>query len=48
MSDIDKEISEMKLLVNARARTVATEFLSGVRHLTRSCTYLTYRLSPAV
>ena len=30
MSDIDKEISEMKLLVNSRARTVAAEFLQQV------------------
>ena len=27
MEEIDKEISEMKLLLNARARTVAEEFL---------------------
>mmetsp|Transcript_8415 Transcript_8415/g.12799 ORF Transcript_8415/g.12799 Transcript_8415/m.12799 type:complete len:170 (+) Transcript_8415:51-560(+) len=28
MEDVDKEISEMKLAVNARARIVATEFLT--------------------
>ena len=28
MEEVDKEISEMKLQVNARARTVASEFLS--------------------
>lgn len=27
MQDIDKEISEMKLAINARARIVAEEFL---------------------
>ena len=30
MEDIDKEISEMKLSVNARARIVAQEFLKSV------------------
>lgn len=33
MEEIDKEISEMKLSVNARARIVAEEFLKNVsRH----------------
>jgi hypothetical protein len=27
MEDIDKEISAMKIAINGRARTVATEFL---------------------
>lgn len=31
MEEIDKEISEMKLSVNARARIVAEEFLKRVR-----------------
>lgn len=31
MEEIDKEISEMKLAVNARARIVAEEFLKNVR-----------------
>lgn len=30
MEEIDKEISEMKLSVNARARIVAEEFLKNV------------------
>lgn len=30
MTDIDKEVSEMKLQVNARARICAESFLSGV------------------
>lgn len=34
MEEIDKEISEMKLSVNARARIVAEEFLKNV-----SCTF---------
>ena len=29
MEDIDKEISEMKMMVNWRARTVSDEFLSA-------------------
>lgn len=33
MEEIDKEISEMKLSVNARARIVAEEFLKNVSHL---------------
>uniref|UniRef100_A0A8C8FCN4 Actin-related protein 2/3 complex subunit 4 n=1 Tax=Oncorhynchus tshawytscha TaxID=74940 RepID=A0A8C8FCN4_ONCTS len=33
MEEIDKEISEMKLSVNARARIVAEEFLKNVRLL---------------
>lgn len=32
MEEIDKEISEMKLSVNARARIVAEEFLKNVRN----------------
>uniref|UniRef100_A0AAY4CBH1 Actin-related protein 2/3 complex subunit 4 n=1 Tax=Denticeps clupeoides TaxID=299321 RepID=A0AAY4CBH1_9TELE len=32
MEEIDKEISEMKLSVNARARIVAEEFLKNVLH----------------
>ncbi len=31
MEDIDKEISEMKITLNARARVVAEEFLKNVR-----------------
>ena len=33
MEDIDKEISEMKITLNARARIVAEEFLKNVRQL---------------
>lgn len=33
MEEIDKEISEMKLSVNARARIVAEEFLKNVRNV---------------
>ena len=29
MEDIDKEISAMKIAINARARVVATEFLKA-------------------
>ena len=31
MEEIDKEISEMKISLNARARIVAEEFLKNVR-----------------
>jgi actin related protein 2/3 complex subunit 4 len=31
MEDVDKEISEMKISLNARARIVAEEFLKEVR-----------------
>ncbi len=31
MTDIDKEISEMKLMVNARARISAESFMARVR-----------------
>uniref|UniRef100_A0A8C2U1P7 Actin-related protein 2/3 complex subunit 4 n=1 Tax=Coturnix japonica TaxID=93934 RepID=A0A8C2U1P7_COTJA len=37
MEEIDKEISEMKLSVNARARIVAEEFLKNVRLRGCSC-----------
>lgn len=37
MEEIDKEISEMKLSVNARARIVAEEFLKNVSYIF-SCT----------
>ena len=33
MEEIDKEISEMKISLNARARIVAEEFLKNVRIL---------------
>lgn len=50
MEEIDKEISEMKLSVNARARIVAEEFLKNVSHsfsgheseMTRSCFNVLY------
>jgi actin related protein 2/3 complex subunit 4 len=32
MEDVDKEISEMKLSLNARARIVAESYLSTVSH----------------
>jgi len=31
MEDVDREISEMKLSLNARARTVAESYLTAVR-----------------
>ena len=34
MEEIDKEISEMKISLNARARIVAEEFLKNVRPIT--------------
>lgn len=37
MEEIDKEISEMKLSVNARARIVAEEFLKNVSNLFSPC-----------
>lgn len=40
MEDVDKEISEMKLSLNARARIVAESYLSTVRSH-----YLTVNLS---
>jgi hypothetical protein len=40
MEDVDREISEMKLSLNARARTVAESYLTAVR---ASC--FTYTLS---
>ena len=33
MEEIDKEISEMKISLNARARIVAEEFLKNVRNV---------------
>ncbi len=36
MEDVDKEISEMKLSLNARARTVAESYLSTVDTLSLS------------
>lgn len=41
MEEIDKEISEMKLSVNARARIVAEEFLKNV--CLRFCMYIFLR-----
>jgi len=32
MEEVDKEISEMKLSLNARARIVAESYLTAVRH----------------
>lgn len=37
MEDVDKEISEMKLFLNARARFVAESFLTPVRVLSLHC-----------
>uniref|UniRef100_A0A8D3AML6 Actin-related protein 2/3 complex subunit 4 n=1 Tax=Scophthalmus maximus TaxID=52904 RepID=A0A8D3AML6_SCOMX len=45
MEEIDKEISEMKLSVNARARIVAEEFLKNVRNLfspLTACLFFSY------
>ena len=33
MQAIDKELSEMKITLNARARTVAEEFMKNVSHI---------------
>lgn len=41
MEEIDKEISEMKLSVNARARIVAEEFLKNV-HSVFSCSFILF------
>lgn len=41
MEEIDKEISEMKLSVNARARIVAEEFLKNVRSVF-SCSFIVF------
>ena len=35
MEEVDKEISEMKLSLNARARIVAESYLSAVCHFSR-------------
>lgn len=53
MEEIDKEISEMKLSVNARARIVAEEFLKNVSVLFGSliynvCIYYTPLITPFV
>ena len=37
MEDVDKEISEMKLSVNQRARTVAESYLSAVSQQSLIC-----------
>ena len=42
MEEVDKEISEMKLSLNARARTVAESYLSAVR---RSAIYACRKLT---
>lgn len=42
MEEIDKEISEMKLSVNARARIVAEEFLKNVRSSSSRCSVLQF------
>ena len=46
MEEIDKEISEMKISLNARARIVAEEFLKNV-HKTNldPCAEILYNLS---
>ena len=46
MEDVDKEISEMKLSLNARARIVAESYLSAVSPFGDLLTNLT--LTPAV
>ena len=49
MEDIDKEISEMKITLNARARIVAEEFLKNVSELWLiQCVLLTSSLSPVL
>jgi hypothetical protein len=40
MEDVDKEISEMKLFLNARARFVAESFLTPVRVLIFDCFWI--------
>lgn len=39
MEEIDKEISEMKLALNARARICAEEFLKRVNYTILKCLY---------
>ena len=42
MEDIDKEISEMKISLNARARIVAEEFLKNVSLGFPVCMHVTF------
>lgn len=46
MEEIDKEISEMKISLNARARIVAEEFLKNVRKAMCTSTFTSYLLIP--
>jgi actin related protein 2/3 complex, subunit 4 len=39
MEEVDKEISEMKLSINARARTVAESYLGAVRAISFQTKY---------
>lgn len=39
MEEVDREISEMKLSLNARARTVAESYLTAVSSLTFTTLY---------
>ena len=49
MEDIDKEISEMKITLNARARIVAEEFLKNVSQPQLIlCVLLILPLSPSL
>ena len=46
MEEIDKEISEMKLCVNSRARICAEEFLKKVSEILKNGYYLLYYNRP--
>ena len=46
MEEIDKEISEMKISLNARARIVAEEFLKNVRKAMCTSTFTSYLSIP--
>lgn len=49
MEEVDKEISEMKLSLNARARIVAESYLTAVRvflHVMREMILISNRLMP--
>jgi hypothetical protein len=40
MEEVDKEISEMKLSLNARARVVAESYLTAVSRILEACSNL--------
>jgi hypothetical protein len=48
MEEIDKEISEMKITLNARARIVAEEFLKNVCQPFIDAVYFIYMFLPSL